>query len=382
NRLSAGERDLWLVEPDGEGLRRLTDLPGSSVEPQWSADGRYIAFIHSNLFESPDVWQVEVAGPPVDQDAEAEADTVSDVDPEPRPSTRSMPEAWTPAAQAGAEHVIFKNAGNVDVHAYLYRPPGARPGSAADGDPQTFPALIWLHGGPMHQMRYGWHPMIPYARFDAVNQWLQQQGYVVLALNYRGGIGYGQAYEQANHMAFLDIPLQDVIYGARYLKDLPFVDAGRVGVWGLSYGGYLALGAMAKHPGEFRVGVNVAGIWDLARTLHRAEGRFRGAAGYVTVKLGGEEHVSPHIWAPASPRNYVEQITGPLVNFHGTDDASVEFEQLNQLVGDLVAQGKEFEAHYYPGEAHIFKYRQTWRDFLPKLVRALDRHLQEEDISE
>lgn len=65
----------------------------------------------------------------------------------------------------------------------------------------------------------------------------------------------------------------------------------------------------------------------------------------------------------------------PLINFHGTADAAVPFEQLDLIVGDCVRHGKTFETHYYPGETHLFTHRATWRDALGKVEAALRAHL-------
>jgi dipeptidyl aminopeptidase/acylaminoacyl peptidase len=65
----------------------------------------------------------------------------------------------------------------------------------------------------------------------------------------------------------------------------------------------------------------------------------------------------------------------PLVNFHGTKDEAVPFEQLDLIVKDCVEQGKAFSTHYYPGETHLFTHRATWRDALRKAEDALRVHL-------
>ena len=77
----------------------------------------------------------------------------------------------------------------------------------------------------------------------------------------------------------------------------------------------------------------------------------------------------------ASPRRLAGRMQAPLVNFHGTADEAVPFEQLDLLVRDCVRDGKRFETHYYPGETHLFTRRDTWRDALIKVEDALRRYL-------
>ena len=278
-----------------------------------------------------------------------------------------MPAAWRPEVQTVGEPVTFPAHDGFQVPGYLFVP--------QHREGERLPAIVWLHGGPMRQMRYGWHPMPSYALFDAFNQWFVQHGYVVLSVNYRGGIGYGKDFEQANHMAMLQVDLGDVIAAARYLRTLDFVDPDRIGVYGLSYGGYLTLGALTKHPGTFCMGINIAGIWDEEQWCRWADERYPGAAAYFRSKLGWSEHEHPDVWREASPKNFVEGLNVPLINFHGTADANVDFGQLDAIIRDCVEHGKYYEAYYYPDEVHVFRWRKTWRDALPRMLQAFERYL-------
>jgi len=106
------------------------------------------------------------------------------------------------------------------------------------------PALIFLHGGSMRQMLLGWHYMYYYSNSYAMNQYLASRGYVVLALNYRSGIGYGRAFREAPGRAGRGAKeYEDVVAAGKYLQTRSDVDGKRIGLWGGSYGGYLtALG--------------------------------------------------------------------------------------------------------------------------------------------
>src|SRR5690606_351832 len=149
-----------------------------------------------------------------------------------------------------------------------------------------------------------------------------------------------------------------------------------IGVYGLSYGGYLTLGALTKHPEVFAVGINIAGIWDWqqyedARTKASPGARFHGMS-----RLGGPqgEH-NAEAWFQASPRNFVAQMTRPLLNLMGTADANVDYEQMDSIIRDCVEHGKDFAVAYYPGESHMFTWRKTWEDAFPRIERAFQRYL-------
>ena len=113
------------------------------------------------------------------------------------------------------------------------------------------PAIVFVHGGPVRQMLLGYHYMHFYHVAYAVNQWLASQGYVVMSINYRSGIGYGKSFRTApNTGGRGNAEYQDVLAGGKYLQSRPDVDPNRVGIWGLSYGGVLTVagaGAELRH---------------------------------------------------------------------------------------------------------------------------------------
>lgn len=350
NRTDLGHRQLWELDVASGGLRQLTHSPGTATQGIWSPDGKWIAYQFCGPVDPADLWLLDARGEV------------------PRRLTRSLPASWTVDKMVAPVHVTFPSARDWTIHGYLYTPPALQPG-------RKYPALVWVHGGPMRQMRDGWHPLHSYAIFHAFTLYLAHRGYVTLAVNFRGGIGYGVGFEQGTYMAIGVDDVADVVSGARYLKALPYVDPDRVGVWGISYGGHMTLAALTKHPDAFAVGVNIAGIWDEAAWARWAEREYRMAAGYFKARLGGPEELRPEVWREASPRHWVAQMTAPLINFHGTKDAAVPFEQLDEIVKDCVAYGKEFETHYYPGETHVFTHRRTWADAFRKIERAFARHL-------
>src|SRR5258708_39701048 len=88
------------------------------------------------------------------------------------------------------KQVVFKSPDGVDIHAQLFQPRNLRPG-------EKRPAILFFHGGSMRQMLLGWHYMYYYSNSYAMNEYLASRGYVVLAVNYRSGVGYGRAFREA-----------------------------------------------------------------------------------------------------------------------------------------------------------------------------------------
>lgn len=214
------------------------------------------------------------------------------------------------------------------------------------------------------------------AAFYSFNQYLLHKGYVVLSVDYRGGIGYGVAFEQANYLKFAQTELEDCVNGARYVKQLPYVDSDSVAIWGLSYGGYMALAALTKYPDEFALGINIAGVWDFEQWAAWMDAQAPFVPNPFRARWGGPKgEDNEQAYVEMSPKNFAEQLTRPLLNMHGTADEAVDFAQLDAIVRDLTRLGKDFAALYYPDETHFFTDRRTWEDAFRRIEEAFARYL-------
>ena len=154
------------------------------------------------------------------------------------------------------QQAIFHAADGLKLHAQLFLPPNLK-------SAEKRPALIFLHGGPMRQMLLGWHYMYYYSNSYAMNQYLASRGYIVLALNYRSGIGYGRAFYAAPGRAGRGATeYQDVVAAGKYLAARNDVDLKRIGLWGGSYGGYLTALGLGRNSDLFAAGVDLHGVHD------------------------------------------------------------------------------------------------------------------------
>ena len=91
--------------------------------------------------------------------------------------------------------------------------------------------------------------------------------------------------------------------------------------------------------------------------------------------LGGGPDESPDLYRQGSPCTYADNLKAPLINVHGTEDANVDFAQIDRIVKDCIERGKKYEAYYYPGEVHTFASRRTWADAFPKIIREFEKYL-------
>ena len=153
------------------------------------------------------------------------------------------------------KQVIFKSADGVVVHADLFEPPAGGPGRK--------PAIVYLHGGPPREMLLGWHYSAYYSNAYASNQYLASLGFVVLAVNYRLGIGYGYEFNHPPHAGTAGASeYLDVRAAGMWLRRQSFVDTAKIGIYGGSYGGFLTALALGKDSKLFAAGVDFHGVHD------------------------------------------------------------------------------------------------------------------------
>jgi dipeptidyl aminopeptidase/acylaminoacyl peptidase len=226
-------------------------------------------------------------------------------------------------------------------------------------------------------MRYGWHPLKSYNILYSFFQYLLHQGYLILSVDYRGSSGYGRRYEEASYMYLCVGDLADVVAGADFLNGLGCVDPDSIGIFGLSYGGYLTLGALTKYPLIFAVGINIAGVYDWIQYAEWIDRAYVGAPWYgAFARLGGSKKAAnADAWHNASPRNFINQLQRPLLNLMGTADANVDYAQIEAIVSDCVELRKDFSMMSYPNETHVFTHRATWVDAFTRIESAFERYL-------
>ena len=233
---------------------------------------------------------------------------------------------------------------------------------------ERHPAVVWIHGSGSDQNYLGWHPA-SYRMYYSMHQYLAQQGYVILTPDYRGSSGYSRDWSTGHHMSIGVTDTADVASGADYLKTLDYVDPDRIGVWGLSYGGFMTLQALWRDPTLWRAGIDVAGVVDWA---------YRGAgmnlSGFTIPRLGSPAE-NPEIYEVSSSYKHMDMLERPLMVMHGTDDRNVTFHDSLILIDQLVKLGKDFETVIYPGEIHFFRRDIVLRDAWRRAEQFFDRHL-------
>ena len=243
-----------------------------------------------------------------------------------------------PTGLVTPRQVVFRSADGLTIHGQLFEPKGGK---------SRKPAVVYVHGGPPRQMLLGWHYSDYYSNAYALNQYLASRGFVVLSVNYRLGIGYGYDFHQPpNAGARGAAEYRDIQAAAAYLRSLPQVDAGRIGIYGGSYGGYLTALALARNSDVFAAGVDIHGVHDWS-TYSRALERQR------YEQSPDADTALATAWR-SSPVSSVGSWKSPVLLIHGDDDRNVRFSQSTDLVRRLAAAGVRFETLVIPDDTHHF----------------------------
>jgi dipeptidyl aminopeptidase/acylaminoacyl peptidase len=336
-------------DPARAHVRKLTSGRGADIDAQWSPDGRRIVYQHTDPENSADLYGIDATSS----------------EPKPVRLTDSMPDGFDRSVLVAPELVHYAGPDGKQVPAYLFVPRNLNRG-------QEHPAIVWIHGDGVNQNYDGWHVQRNYAVYYSFHQYLLQQGYVVLAPDYRGSIGYGSAWREGVYMDVGGKDFRDAAMSAEYLKTLPFVDGDRIGVWGLSYGGFFTLLAVTEMPTTFRAAVDVAGVADYAMYY---EDPYHG--GWTVSRIGTPEQ-NPGVYAQASPISHVDRLVRPLLVLHGTADVNVPYLHSVRLIDALLKHGKGplVEFMTYPGEFHYFTREHVLRDAWTRVDRFFAKWLE------
>ena len=228
------------------------------------------------------------------------------------------------------------------------------------------PGLLFMHGGPIRQMLLGYHYSSYYAFAYALNQYLAQQGYVVMSVNYRAGIGYGKNFRRADNQGPRGASeYQDILAAGQYLQSLDYVDAEKIGLWGGSYGGLLTAQGLARNSDVFKAGVDFHGVHDWS---WRATDFSDGGGWGLTSELLPQAFES-------SPVAELDTWESPVLLIHGDDDRNVMFGQTVDLVERLKALAVHHEILVFPDEVHGFYRYDSWLRSYAATVDFFNRFL-------
>ncbi|MFZ4720186.1 MAG: S9 family peptidase [Ilumatobacteraceae bacterium] len=376
-----GWYEVFTVEASGEGRpRQVTTAEADFASLQWSADGASLLATRSHRGVT-DLVRVDVASGAVTvlavggtwsspralhdggvvavhesftQPARlcrvtATGDVIELVAPAPA-SVRAAPHVVP-------EHVTYRSFDGMEVHGWLYRPAHA-------DEARPCPAVVQPHGGPTSVTGDEW---------DGVAQYFVAKGYAWFAPNFRGSTTYGRDFERANHGVWGVADMHDCLAAYDHLASLGWVDPAQVGIFGASYGSYMALASVVDD-GEHRFACAVSKYGDCDILTSWAQGDLVGRLDLE--RMMGHPSQARAAYEAGSPIHRVEHLRVPILVAHGEQDRRVHPDQSKELVAALRRLDKQYEYVTYPTEGHGLLRTEPFLHFHRRLERFLDWYLQ------
>lgn len=207
-----------------------------------------------------------------------------------------------------------------------------------DFDPsKKYPVIVYVYGGP--------HAQLVNKTWQNDARWWQyymaSKGYIAFTVDSRGSDNRGRNFENVIHRKLGVVETADQMKGIDYLKSLPYVDVNRIGVHGWSYGGFMTLNLILKHPETFKVAVAGGPVvdWSMYEIMYGER--------YMDTP---EEN--PEGYSNANMLNYIDQLQGKLMIIHGAQDQTVVMQQSMQFLKKCIDKGKQFDFFVYPVHEH------------------------------
>ncbi len=254
--------------------------------------------------------------------------------------------------------------GDMDIPVYVFQPLEKR------GE-KGHPALVWVHGGVHGNFTEMYFRFVP----EAV-----KRGYVVIAPEYRGSTGYGK--EHHNAIDYGGYEVDDCLTAVNYLKEnFPHVDPERIGIWGLSHGGFIALHSLFRDETPFKCGVALVPVTNLIfRLSYKGPGYQRLFA--TQERVQGLPYEKRKTYIRRSPVYHVDKLKVPLLVHIATNDMDVNYVECEMLVHALAYKKPDLaETKIYkdPPYGHTFSLRgnsKELRDSWHRQWRFLEWNLE------
>ena len=225
----------------------------------------------------------------------------------------------------------FKLENGTELNGWMLKP-------AVLDSTKKYPVLFDNYGGPGSQTVQNQYD----GYLGSWHQMLVQKGYVIVSVDNRGTGARGRDFKKCTQLQLGKLETEDQIAAARYLRTLPWVDPGRIGIWGWSFGGYLSTSCILKGNDVFKMAMAVAPVtnwkwYDSAYTeryMHTTKDNSKG-------------------YEDNSPVNFAERLRGGnYLICHGMADDNVHWQQTVEMINALIKANKQFETYYYPNRNH------------------------------
>ncbi len=333
-RHERGEVELWRVPLAGGVATRVTNMGGMIHAYDATPEADQFLFVRSTSMRG------------------READLLDELGGKPEQVGRFATD-WPGLVEP--EEISYRSWDGQYIQAFMFKPSGFDP----TGD---YPVLVQVHGGGTNSYYNG---------LNLVEQRLAQRGYVVLAINYRGGSGFGRGFQDMAIQDWANGQARDAAEAASFARQQDWA-SGKVGIYGYSYGGIISLAVIARVPGAFDAAVPMGGIYDFADAHETAD---RLGQLFTREGHGGTPDEQPGAYAVSDSVARLGNVETPVLLMHGEADVRAPFRQFEMVVEELERHGKVFESHSYPDEPHRFSNPENRVDMYRRLEAWMDRWL-------
>lgn len=280
--------------------------------------------------------------------------------PMPKKLTDSIPPKFKQTKWSEPQFISLKARDGKTIPAKIYLPAGF-------DKAKKYPMAIFVHGaGYLQNVINGWNNYYREFMFHTI---LTEKGYVVLDVDYRGSAGYGRDFRTDVYDFLGGKDYEDHLDAIDYAVKNYAVDEKRVGVYGGSYGGFMAGMLVMRAPEKIAAAAALRPVFDW-------KNYFASSPVYTTERLGFPDK-NPEAYKRSSPISYAENLQKPLLILHGLVDDNVPAQDSIQLIEKLIRLEKTeyFEAMLYPSENHGFTRPTSWADEYQRILTFFEKHL-------
>jgi dipeptidyl aminopeptidase/acylaminoacyl peptidase len=337
--------EYFIYETDFSGLtpKQLTSEKGDVEELRISGDGSYLFYMQSYITKPDEMHYLKLS------------DYTS------KQITNSISPKFSQVEWRVPELITFNNEEDGQtIYAFLYKPDNFN-------QKKKYPLICFAHGaGYLQNVTYGFSP---YRDNFMVNTFFMQQGFVVLDIDFRGSSGYGKEFRNKTYRNLGYWEVSDYISGINYLSSQGIIDKEKIGIYGGSYGGFITLMALFRHPEIFKCGVAL-------RAVSNWKNYYYSNWWYTLSRLGDLKNDDvKQYYEQSSPITYADGLQGPLLMSHGMLDDNVFFQDMVQLTQKLIDSKKDFEVMFYPKENHSFSRQSSWLDQYKRIWKFFEKNL-------
>ena len=337
-----GNTDIFVHNP-GNGKTTSLPLPKGvnqlgGAETAFTRDGSRLLYYHNGPNAPTDIWVYDV------------------------PAGKSRQVTHSLVAGVRSEDMVApflvhypSKDGKWTISAFVYMPYNL-PRQAVS------PAVVYVHGGPSAQTVNS---------FNRLVQYVVNQGYIVIAPNYRGSTGYGKEFEKANLFDMGGGDLQDVLAAAEWIKQTGYVDPKKLILMGGSYGGYLTMMGVTKAPELWAAGVPIVPFVNWFTEIQNEDPLLQ----QIDLATMGDPEKNKALYQDRSPINFIDRVKAPLLLLAGAHDPRCPKSEAQQVADAIKNRAGVAELKIYENEGHGFSKLENQIDAYKRVADFLKAHV-------